>query len=173
MFWIPLMAGVMNAMFILDLLVTLFTGTSLAEYIGGTTDNSVAQAVVDNIPTDPTLFWILAISILVVVCTIECLVIYVAFYSDISQCHNCPGIGTEGVDGIGPSGNEDRPGRQSAPGHDPYTGRPVRSTVSGGDRVIPDIDLLDGDGPAGRFPGRHRGQRIVMTAHGQSGGGRA
>ena len=89
MFWLPLMAGLLNAAFILDLMVTVFTGRSLAETISGTAGNSVAEAVVANIPTDPLLFWTLMLSILVIVCTIECVVIYVAFYSDISQCATC------------------------------------------------------------------------------------
>ena len=48
--------------------------------------NTVASAITENIPTDPVVFWLLSGFILVFVCAIECLLIYIAFYSDISQC---------------------------------------------------------------------------------------
>ena len=86
MMWIPLMSGIINAVFILDLLVTLSTGDGLAALLVDASHNSVAQAVVANIRTDPLVFWLLAGFILVFVCAIECLLIYIAFYSDISQC---------------------------------------------------------------------------------------
>ena len=85
-FWVPLLAGILNAAFILDLVVTLGTGESLGSLLSDSTGNSVAQAVIDNIPTDPTVFWLMAGFILAVVCALECIVIYLAFYSDISEC---------------------------------------------------------------------------------------
>lgn len=85
MMWIPLMSGILNGFFILDLIVTLGTGDSLASLLVDYTGNSVAQAVIANIPTDPMMFWILAGFILTAVCAIECMLIYIAFYSDVSE----------------------------------------------------------------------------------------
>jgi hypothetical protein len=85
-FWVPLLAGLLNASFIMDLLVTLGTGDSLGSLLSDATGNTVAKAVVDNIPTDPTVFWLMAGFILFFVCAIECIVIYIAFYSDVSEC---------------------------------------------------------------------------------------
>ena len=85
-FWVPLLAGLLNASFILDLIVTLGTGDSLGSLLSDSTGNTVAKAVVDNIPTDPTAFWLLAGFILFFVCALECIVIYIAFYSDVSKC---------------------------------------------------------------------------------------
>ena len=88
-FWVPLLAGILNASFIMDLLVTLGTGESLGSLLSDATGNTVAMAVVDNIPTDPTVFWMMAGFILFFVCALECIVIYIAFYSDVSQCNRC------------------------------------------------------------------------------------
>ena len=85
-FWVPRLAGVLNACFILDLVITLGTGESLGSLISDSTGNTVARAVVDNIPTDPLVFWLMAGFILFFVCAVECIVIYLAFYSEISQC---------------------------------------------------------------------------------------
>lgn len=85
-FWVPLLAGVLNAAFILDLVVTLGTGESLGSLLSDSTGNTVAKAVVDNIPTDPTVFWMMSGFILFTVCALECIVIYLAFYSEVSQC---------------------------------------------------------------------------------------
>jgi len=85
-FWVPLLAGLLNACFILDLVVTLGTGQSLGSLLSDATGNTVAKAVVDNIPTDPTVFWLMAGFILFFVCALECIVIYLAFYSEISDC---------------------------------------------------------------------------------------
>ncbi len=85
MMLIPLMSGVINAFFILDLIVSLGTGESLASLLVDASGNSVAQAVIANIPTDPVMFWILAGFILAFVCAIECLLIYIAFYSEASE----------------------------------------------------------------------------------------
>ena len=85
-FWVPLLAGLLNASFILDLVVTLGTGESLGSLLSDSTGNTVAKAVIDNIPTDPTVFWMMAGFILFFVCALECIVIYLAFYSEISQC---------------------------------------------------------------------------------------
>ena len=85
-FWVPLLAGLLNASFILDLVVTLGTGESLGSLLSDSTGNTVARAVVDNIPTDPTVFWLMAGFILLFVCALECIVIYLAFYSEISAC---------------------------------------------------------------------------------------
>ncbi|MDO5862473.1 MAG: hypothetical protein Q4Q58_06765 [Thermoplasmata archaeon] len=82
---IPLMSGIINAFFILDLIVTLATGDGLAALLVDASGNSVAQAVLANIPTDPTVFWLMSGFILVFVCAIECLLIYIAFYSDIGK----------------------------------------------------------------------------------------
>ncbi len=82
---IPLMSGIINAFFILDLIVTLGTGENLASLLVDASGNSVAQAVIDNIPTDPVMFWILAGFILFAVIAIECLLIYIAFYSESSE----------------------------------------------------------------------------------------
>ena len=82
MFWIALMGGVVNAVFILDLLVTLTTGEGLGNLLVDSTGNSVAEMVMANIPTDPMMFWILSGFILTMVIAIECLLIYLAFYSD-------------------------------------------------------------------------------------------
>ena len=84
--WIPLMSGIINAVFILDLIVTLSTGDDLAHLLLDASGNTVASAITENIPTDPVVFWLLSGFILVFVCAIECLLIYIAFYSDISQC---------------------------------------------------------------------------------------
>jgi len=89
MYWVPLLAGVLNAGFILDLLVTISTGDSLAKLLCDVSGNTVATKVVDSIPTDPAVFWIAAGFVLFFVCAIECLVIYIAFYSDIERCR-CP-----------------------------------------------------------------------------------
>ena len=86
MYWVPLLAGDINAGFILDLLVTIATGESLAELLCDVSGNTVATAVVDNIPSDPLVFWVVAGFILFFVCAIECLVIYIAFYSDAERC---------------------------------------------------------------------------------------
>ena len=88
-FWIPLLAGALNAMFILDLLITLATGESLGSLLSDSTGNTVAKAIVDNIPTDPTVFWLMSGFILFFVCALECIVIYLAFYSEISECRRC------------------------------------------------------------------------------------
>ena len=85
-FWIPFLAGVLNAAFILDLVVTLGTGESLGSLLSDSTGNTVAKAVVDNIPTDPMVFWMMSGFILFMVCALECIVIYLAFYSEVSQC---------------------------------------------------------------------------------------
>ena len=85
-FWVPLLAGILNAAFILDLVVTLGTGESLGSLLSDSTGNTVAKAVVDNIPTDPTVFWMMSGFILFMVCALECIVIYLAFYSEVSQC---------------------------------------------------------------------------------------
>ena len=85
-FWVPLLAGILNAAFILDLVVTLGTGESLGSLLSDSTGNTVAKAVVDNIPTDPTVFWMMSGFILFMVCALECIVIYLAFYSEISEC---------------------------------------------------------------------------------------
>lgn len=85
-FWVPLLAGVLNAAFILDLVVTLGTGESLGSLLSDSTGNTVAKAVVDNIPTDPTVFWMMSGFIFFMVCALECIVIYLAFYSEVSQC---------------------------------------------------------------------------------------
>jgi hypothetical protein len=89
-FWVPLLAGLLNASFIMDLLVTLGTGDSLGSLLSDATGNTVAKAVIDNIPTDPTVFWLMAGFILFFVCAIECIVIYIAFYSDVSECGRHP-----------------------------------------------------------------------------------
>jgi short subunit fatty acids transporter len=89
MYWIPLLAGILNASFILDLMVTLGTGESLGSLLSDASGNSVAAAIVENIPTDPTVFWMISGFILFFVCAIECLVIYLAFYSDVSECKKC------------------------------------------------------------------------------------
>ena len=86
MMWIPLMSGIINAVFILDLIVTLTTGDDLAHLLLDASGNTVASAITENIPTDPAVFWLLSGFILVFVCAIECLLIYIAFYSDISKC---------------------------------------------------------------------------------------
>ena len=83
MYWVPLITGVLNGVFILDLFVTLATGQSIASIIVDASHNSVAEAIVANIPTDPVVFWLLAGFILVFVCAIECLLIYLSFYADI------------------------------------------------------------------------------------------
>jgi len=88
-FWVPLLAGLLNASFILDLVVTLASGDSLGSLLSDATGNTVAKAIVDNIPTDPTVFWMLSGFILFFVCALECLVIYIAFYSDVSECGKC------------------------------------------------------------------------------------
>ena len=85
-FWVPLLAGLLNASFILDLVITLGTGESLGSLLSDSTGNTVAKTVVDNIPTDPTVFWLMAGFILFFVCALECIVIYIAFYSDVSKC---------------------------------------------------------------------------------------
>lgn len=85
-FWVPMLAGLLNASFILDLVVTLGTGESLGSLLSDATGNTVARAVVDSIPTDPTVFWLMAGFILFFVCALECIVIYLAFYSEISDC---------------------------------------------------------------------------------------
>ena len=85
-FWVSLLAGLLNASFILDLVVTLASGDSLGSLLSDATGNTVAKAIVDNIPTDPTVFWMLSGFILFFVCALECLVIYIAFYSDVSEC---------------------------------------------------------------------------------------
>ena len=92
-FWVPLLAGILNASFIMDLLVTLGTGESLGSLLSDATGNTVAKAVVDNIPTDPTVFWMMAGFILFFVCALECIVIYIAFYSDVSECNRCKEVG--------------------------------------------------------------------------------
>ena len=84
-FWVPLLAGLLNASFILDLIITLGTGSSLGSLISDSTGNTVAKTIVDNIPTDPTVFWLMAGFILFFVCALECIVIYLAFYSEISN----------------------------------------------------------------------------------------
>ena len=86
MYWVPLLAGLLNAAFILDLASTLFTGESLGSLIGGASGNSVASAIVGAIPTDPLVFWVAAGFILLFVCALECLVIYVALYSGADRC---------------------------------------------------------------------------------------
>lgn len=86
---LPLLAGILNAAFILDLIVTLSTGESLGSLLSDASGNSVASAIVENIPTDPTVFWLMAGFILFFVCALECLVIYIAFYSDVSECRKC------------------------------------------------------------------------------------
>ena len=83
MYWIPLVSGMLNGLFIIDLLVTLTTGESIASIIVDASHNSVASAVISAIPTDPVVFWLLAGFILVFVCAIECLLIYLSFYADI------------------------------------------------------------------------------------------
>jgi len=82
MFWLTMITGIINAVFILDLLVTIGTGESFASLLVDYSDNTVATAVVANIPTDPMMFWLISGLILFFVCTIECLLIYIAFYSD-------------------------------------------------------------------------------------------
>ena len=94
--WIPLMSGIINAVFILDLIVTLTivtltTGDDLAHLLLDASGNTVASAITENIPTDPAVFWLLSGFILVFVCAIECLLIYIAFYSDISKCREAVG----------------------------------------------------------------------------------
>ena len=84
-FWVPLLAGLLNASFILDLVVTLGTGESLGSLLSDATGNTAAKTIVDNIPTDPTVFWLMAGFILFFVCALECIVIYIAFYSEISS----------------------------------------------------------------------------------------
>ena len=84
-FWVPMLAGLLNASFILDLIVTLGTGESLGSLLSDSTGNTVAKTIVDNIPTDPTVFWLMAGFILFFVCALECIVIYLAFYSEIPQ----------------------------------------------------------------------------------------
>ena len=85
-FWIPMLAGILNASFIMDLLVTLASGESLGSLLSDATGNTVAKTIIDNIPTDPTVFWMMSGFILFFVCAIECIVIYIAFYSDVSEC---------------------------------------------------------------------------------------
>ena len=99
-FWVPLLAGLLNAGFILDLLVTLGTGESLGSLVTDCTGNSVANAVLDNIPTDPTVFWLMAGFILLFVCALECMVIYLAFYSDVYET----GVSGDADQGIGMTG---------------------------------------------------------------------
>ncbi len=86
---LPLLAGILNAAFILDLIVTLSTGESLGSLLSDASGNSVASTIIANIPTDPTVFWLMAGFILFFVCALECLVIYIAFYSDVSECRKC------------------------------------------------------------------------------------
>lgn len=81
MFWLPLMTGVINAVFILDLIVTLSTGDSLASLLVDASHNTVAQTIVGSIPTDPAVFWIVSGFVLMLVCSIECVLIYLAFYA--------------------------------------------------------------------------------------------
>ena len=83
-FWVPLLAGLLNASFILDLLITLGTGDSLGSLLSDATGNTVAKTIVDNIPSDPTAFWLMSGFILFFVCALECIVIYVAIYSEFS-----------------------------------------------------------------------------------------
>ena len=64
----------------------LSTGESLGSLLSDATGNTVAKTIVDNIPTDPTVFWLMAGFILFFVCALELVVIYVAFYSDVSAC---------------------------------------------------------------------------------------
>ena len=47
-FWVPLLAGLLNASFILDLVVTLASGDSLGSLLSDATGNTVAKAIVDN-----------------------------------------------------------------------------------------------------------------------------
>ena len=70
--WIPLMSGIINAVFILDLIVTLTTGDDLAHLLLDASGNTVASAITENIPTDPVVFWLLSGFILVFVCAIFC-----------------------------------------------------------------------------------------------------
>lgn len=86
MFWIALLSGIVNAVFILDLMVTMFTGAGLGTLLTHSDENSVAKAIIANIPTDPATFWILSGFILAVVIAIECLLVYLAFYSDPDRC---------------------------------------------------------------------------------------
>jgi len=85
-FWVPMLAGLLNASFILDLVVTIASGESLGSLISDSTGNTVAKTIVDNIPTDPMVFWLMAGFILFFVCALECIVIYLAFYSEVSDC---------------------------------------------------------------------------------------
>lgn len=82
MFWIPVCVGILNAYLVLDLLVTICTGSSIDTLFVEGSGNSVAKAIIDNIPGDPATFWICCAAVLAVVGAIEYVMIYTAFYSD-------------------------------------------------------------------------------------------
>lgn len=86
MFWVPFCVGILNAWFMIDFLVTICTGESMAKLIVGK-DNALVSTITENIPTDPVQFWICSALIIVFVCIVECIAIYIAFYSDRSECY--------------------------------------------------------------------------------------
>jgi len=80
-FWMPVISALLNVFFIFDLLVTLFTGESISMLIFGTGNNPVVDKIIEILPTDPVLFFLVCGLILGLMCMLAFVLIWAAFYS--------------------------------------------------------------------------------------------
>lgn len=97
MFWVALLSGMLNCLFLLDFMLLAFTGDSTAELLFGQ-DNSVVSVVTEYIPgMTPWEFFLANAFVLCFVSLVMVVSIYVAFYSDKRECY----IGTKDESSVG------------------------------------------------------------------------
>jgi len=80
-FWMPVISALLNIYLIFDLLVTLVTGESISMLVFGAGNNPVVEKVIDVLPSDPVMFFLVCGLILSLMCMLAFVLIWVAFYS--------------------------------------------------------------------------------------------
>lgn len=87
MFWVALLSGMLNCLFLLDFMMLAFTGDSTAELLFGQ-DNSVVTVLTEYIPgMSPWEFFLANAFVLCFVSLVMVVSIYIAFYSDKRECY--------------------------------------------------------------------------------------
>lgn len=85
MFWLAVIAGVLSAVFLIDFFCTVVTGETLGALIFHSSENMIAKSVIDAIPSDPVMFFIVSGLVLAFVSMLTVVSFYVAFYNDGSR----------------------------------------------------------------------------------------
>jgi hypothetical protein len=80
-FWMPALSAVLDIYLVLEILITLFTGESLTMLIFGAGHNPIVDKVIDILPTDPVIFFLMCAVILSFLCILAFALIWASFYS--------------------------------------------------------------------------------------------